>query len=141
MLDVGATYCALVTAAQPVDRVSVTTDALRLSRLAILSGPLSRATEADRRGDRRLVDNGPGPAGPPPGWEGLQGPGPQPRLLARTLRGRSVTSDGKGGFVIELTQTGAVIATTDGTLAVRGDDGYTQTYALDADTRTPQPPL
>ena len=84
---------------------------------------------------------GQGPAGPPPGWEGPHGPGPGPGIAAGTLHSHSVASDGKGGFTTEPTQTGAVIASTDDTLTVRSDDGYTQTYTLSAQTRKAGPSL
>ncbi len=84
---------------------------------------------------------GPGLAGPPLGWEGPPGPRPEAEIAARALHSRSVTADGKGGFTTELTQTGAVIATTGSTVTVRSDDGYTQTYILGADTRAPRQPV
>lgn len=81
-------------------------------------------------------DGGPG-AGHMSGPPGFGGPG----QTQRTLHGEYVVADGKGGFTTELTQTGAVTSATDTALTVRSDDGYSKTYALDADTRKPGQPV
>ncbi|WP_179471282.1 DUF4249 domain-containing protein [Mycolicibacterium vinylchloridicum] len=80
---------------------------------------------------------GQGHAGGPPGWGGPGGPGG----FERTLHGQSVVSDGEGGFSTELTQTGNVTATSDTSVTVHSQDGFSQTYRLDADTRKPPQPL
>ncbi|AQT83146.1 hypothetical protein B1R94_26970 [Mycolicibacterium litorale] len=79
-------------------------------------------------------DGGPGHMGGPPGWGGPGG-------FQRTVHGENVVSDGEGGFTTELTQTGAVTAATATSVSVRSEDGYSQTYVLDADTRKPPQPL
>lgn len=78
-----------------------------------------------------------GPAGGPGGPGAMGGPGDLPR----SLHGEYVVPDGNGGFASELTQTGAVTAVSDTTIAVRSDDGYSRTYALDTNTRKPKQPL
>src|SRR6478736_3109024 len=83
--------------------------------------------------------SGDGHAGGPPGW-GAGGPG-GPGGFQRSLHGENVVSDGHGGFSTELTQTGDVTAASDTSLTVRSQDGYSQTYVLDADTRKPPQPL
>lgn len=57
-----------------------------------------------------------------------------------SLHGELVTSDGKGGFVTMLTQTGTVTAITPATITVRSSDAFTQTYNLPpAAQKTGQP--
>ncbi|MBV8929142.1 MAG: hypothetical protein JO152_08470 [Mycobacteriaceae bacterium] len=62
-----------------------------------------------------------GPAWHGPGIPG--GPGFQP-----PLHGESVVSDGNGGYLTELTQTGTVSAVSDSSLTVQSADGFSQTY-------------
>lgn len=46
-----------------------------------------------------------------------------------------------GGFSTELTQTGDATAASDTSVTVRSQDGFSQTYVVNPDTRTPpQPP-
>ena len=54
---------------------------------------------------------------------------------ADALHGVFVVSDDHGGFTTELTQTGTVTAITDTSITARSDDGFSQTYVIDADTR------
>jgi hypothetical protein len=77
-----------------------------------------------------------GHAGSQSGW----GPG-GPGGFQRSLHGENVVSDGKGGFNTELTQTGDVTAASDTSVTVRSQDGYSQTYVLNTDTRKPPQPL
>jgi hypothetical protein len=72
-----------------------------------------------------------------PGWGGPGGPGG----FQRTLHGQNVVSDGEGGFSTELTQTGDVTASSDTSVTVRSQDGYSQTYVINTDTRKPPQPL
>ncbi|WP_142391330.1 hypothetical protein [Mycobacterium sp. ENV421] len=81
-----------------------------------------------------------GHAGGPPGWGGPGGPG-GPGGSQRSLHGENVVSDGKGGFSTELTQTGDVTAASDSSVTVRSQDGFSQTYVLNTDTRKPPQPL
>ena len=83
---------------------------------------------------------GQGHAGGPPGWGGPGGPG-GPGGFQRTLHGQNVVSDGEGGFSTELTQTGDVTAASDTSVTVRSQDGFSQVYVVNADTRKPPPPL
>ncbi|SBS74421.1 conserved exported hypothetical protein [uncultured Mycobacterium sp.] len=80
---------------------------------------------------------GQGHAGGPPGWGGPGGPGG----FQRTLHGQNVVSDGEGGFSTELTQTGDVTAASDTSVTVRSQDGFSQTYVVNPDTRKPPQPL
>lgn len=88
------------------------------------------------------TDGGPGRMGPPAGWEpgGPGGPG-FPGGNTRTLHSEAVVSDGKGGYLTELTQTGDVSSATDTAITVRSQDGFTHSYVLDADTRRPHQPV
>ncbi|KAA0106147.1 hypothetical protein [Mycolicibacterium sp. P1-5] len=83
-----------------------------------------------------------GHAGGPPGW-GAGGPGGPGGFggFQRPLHGENVVSDGKGGFTTELTQTGDVTATSDTSVTVRSQDGYSHTYVLNTDTHKPPQPL
>lgn len=78
---------------------------------------------------------GPGFAGPPPGFGAPNGSPNGPAGSADALHGVFVVSDGHGGFTTELTQTGTVTAITDTSITARSDDGFSQTYVIDADTR------
>ncbi|MCV7343599.1 hypothetical protein [Mycolicibacterium rhodesiae] len=97
--------------------------------LAVVGGVVIYAT----------AGSGDGHAGGPPGWGG-GGPG-GPGGFQRSLHGESVVSDGKGGFSTELTQTGDVTAASDSSVTVRSQDGFSQTYVLNTDTRKPSQPL
>ncbi|MBB2993377.1 hypothetical protein FHR72_004885 [Mycolicibacterium iranicum] len=62
----------------------------------------------------------PGGVGPGPGGRGpQQGP---------PVHGTVVVADGSGGFVTVVSQTGIVTATGPGSLTVRSEDGFTQTW-------------
>jgi hypothetical protein len=93
--------------------------------LAVVGGVVVYATTGDG-----------GHAGSQSGW----GPG-GPGGFQRSLHGENVVSDGKGGFNTELTQTGDVTAASDTSVTVRSQDGYSQTYVLNTDTRKPPQPL
>jgi len=79
------------------------------------------------------------------GWGGPDGIGPPgaggPGDLPQTLHGEYVVPNDKGGFTIELTQTGTVTKATATSVTVRSDDGYNRAYTLDATTRKPHEPL
>jgi hypothetical protein len=51
------------------------------------------------------------------------GPGGQ-SMLANSLHGEYVVSDGNGGYTTELTQTGTVTAISSTALTAKSDDGY-----------------
>ena len=86
-------------------------------------------------------NSGDGHPGGPPGWGGGPGGPGGPGGFQRTLHGESVVSDGKGGFSTELTQTGDVTAASDTSITVRSEDGFSNTYVLNTDTRKPPQPL
>lgn len=68
-----------------------------------------------------------GPPSPP------QAPAPPAQIPAAApgvLHSESVVSDGHGGFVTKVVQTGVVDQFTLSQIAVRSDDGYTEIYAL-----------
>jgi hypothetical protein len=79
---------------------------------------------------------GPGFGGPggPGGGPGFGGPG-GPASAPAALHGQFVVADGRGGFATELTQTGVVTDISDTSVTARSEDGFTQTYVIDADTR------
>lgn len=80
---------------------------------------------------------GPGFGGPggPGGWPGGGGGS------GDSLHSESVMSDGHGGFTTELTQTGTVTDISDTRITARSDDGFTQTYLINADTHRGRAPL
>lgn len=66
-----------------------------------------------------------GPGGPP----GPPMPPARP-TPAGALHSEYVVADGRGGFTTLLTQTGFVETVTPSSVAVRSDDGFTQSYQL-----------
>ncbi|RDH77950.1 hypothetical protein DVS77_13975 [Mycolicibacterium moriokaense] len=88
---------------------------------------------------------GPPMPGPPPGPGGPKGPGGPPSLAALqspdVLHSEYVESDGHGGFVTKMTQTGTVDEVTLSTIVVRSADGYTQIYAFPSSAVVPAPSL
>ncbi|BBZ36730.1 hypothetical protein [Mycolicibacterium confluentis] len=84
---------------------------------------------------------GPGfgpPGGPPgagPGFGGPGGPGSRDADLPTALHGQFVVSDGKGTFTTQLTQTGTVTDISDTSITARSEDGFTQTYVINTETR------
>lgn len=89
--------------------------------------------------------SGPGFGGPGggPGF-GPGGPGGGPwggGGMADALHGEFVVSDGHGGFTTQLTQTGTVTEISDTTITARSDDGFTQSYLINAGTRRGRVPL
>jgi hypothetical protein len=68
-----------------------------------------------------------------PGGQMQGGPGGQ-SMLANSLHGEYVVSDGNGGYTTELTQTGTVTAISSTALTAKSDDGYTKTYTIDSST-------
>jgi hypothetical protein len=87
------------------------------------------------------------PGGGPGGPDGFGGPGgfgggPGGAAgLADSLHGEFVVPDGHGGFTTEVTQTGTITAVSDGSITARSEDGFTQTYVINADTRRGGAPL
>ena len=59
---------------------------------------------------------------------------------APVLHSESVVSDGNGGFITKIAQTGTVDEVTLQSVVVRSDDGYTQIYTFPANaTNSVQP--
>jgi len=50
------------------------------------------------------------------------------------LHGEFVTSNGSGGYATTLVQNGEVTAISDTSITAKSADGFTKTYAIDADT-------
>src|SRR5262245_2139616 len=70
--------------------------------------------------------------GPPPGMDG-QRDRPDPA----TVRSEAVLADRDGGYTTTLTQTGTITGLTGDSVTVRSSDGFTQSYTLPADAKSP----
>lgn len=72
------------------------------------------------------------------GGPGMGGGGPQPPGgfggMDASLHGEFVVSDGNGGYLTELTQTGKITAISATSVTAASDDGFTGTYTIDAST-------
>jgi hypothetical protein len=83
--------------------------------------------------------------GPPPSLGGPASAGGPPSQVTQqtpdVLHSEYVESDGHGGFVTRIRQTGTVDEVTLSMIVVRSDDGYTQIYAFPSSTVVPQPSL
>ncbi|HET8642793.1 MAG TPA: hypothetical protein VFM37_12695 [Pseudonocardiaceae bacterium] len=80
------------------------------------------------------MDGGPGgPGGGPAGGGPMS---PNGANLLNALHGEFVVA-GAGGYVTRLMQVGALVEASDESITVRSADGFTATYALDADTAKP----
>jgi hypothetical protein len=53
---------------------------------------------------------------------------------ASALHGTYVVADGNGAYTTQLTQTGTVSAVSAGSITVKSQDGYTQTYVVSSST-------
>ena len=69
-----------------------------------------------------------GPVGPGQ-HAGMGGPGPD-AVGATSLHGEFVVRDGAGGYTTVVTQTGAVTAISPTAIAVRSEDGFSQTFVI-----------
>jgi hypothetical protein len=81
---------------------------------AIWAASSSAATEAQA-----------GPGGMTGGPGGMAGGG-----LGRALHGEYVASDGNGGYVTKITQTGEVTELSATSLTAKSDDGFSKTYTI-----------
>jgi hypothetical protein len=70
-----------------------------------------------------------GPVGPGQHGGGRGGSGPD-AVGATSLHGEFVVRDGAGGYTTVVTQTGAVTAISPTAIAVRSEDGFSQTYVI-----------
>jgi len=70
-----------------------------------------------------------GPVGPGQHGGGMGGSGPD-AVGATSLHGEFVVRDGAGGYTTVVTQTGAVTAISPTAIAVRSEDGFSQTYVI-----------
>jgi len=85
-------------------------------------------------------DGMPGGQGGLGGLHGAVG-GPGPAAVDSTsLHGEFVVPDGTGGYLTELTQTGAVTAISPASITVRSEDGYSQTYVIPSTAGNAGPP-
>ena len=82
------------------------------------------ADGADQRGGPGGMRGGPGGMVVRGGVGGLMG----------ALHGEFVTSNGSGGYATTLVQNGEVTAISDTSITAKSADGFTKTYAIDADT-------
>ena len=102
-----------------------------------IAGAGGAAIYAATNNDATNQGGGPGGMGGPGGGRGgVPGGmgGGFGRGMAASLHGEFVVSDGNGGYLTELTQTGKVTAITSTSLTAASEDGYTKTYTLDAST-------
>jgi hypothetical protein len=82
----------------------------------------------------------PPPGNSPPGSPPVEGQA-QKKNRAVPLHGESVVKKDDGGFETRLTQQGAIEAVSSASITVRSEDGFSQTYALNAGTKiTKLPP-
>ncbi len=65
---------------------------------------------------------------------GPGGPGGMGHGVGNALHGEFVVSDGSGGYVTRLVQTGKVTAVDSGSIRVASDDGYSKTYSITSST-------
>ncbi|MGK3202570.1 hypothetical protein [Amycolatopsis sp. MEPSY49] len=70
----------------------------------------------------------------PGGMQG--GPGGMTGGLASALHGEYVASDGNGGYVTKITQTGEVTALSATSLTAKSEDGFSKTYTITSDQAT-----
>ncbi|WP_372666603.1 hypothetical protein [Amycolatopsis kentuckyensis] len=79
------------------------------------------------------TDSATGPGGMPGGMQGgLGGMGG----LGSALHGEYVASDGNGGYVTKITQTGEVTALSATSLTAKSEDGFSKTYTITSDQAT-----
>jgi hypothetical protein len=99
---------------------------------AVIAGVGGAAVYAASDSGPRMMGmhGGPGPAqGDRPAGpvhEASRASGPD----SASLHGEFVVADGTGGFTTVISQTGRVIAISDGSITARSDDGYVQTYVI-----------
>ncbi|HSL36489.1 MAG TPA: hypothetical protein VK883_06640 [Arthrobacter sp.] len=73
--------------------------------------------------------------GPPPGESPAGGQAQKKKNRAVPLHGESVVKRGDGGFETRLTQQGVIEAVGSASITVKSEDGYSQTYAINAGTK------
>ncbi|WP_328617875.1 hypothetical protein OHS18_18470 [Amycolatopsis sp. NBC_00355] len=73
-----------------------------------------------------------GPGGMQGGPGGTQGGPGGAGALGSALHGEYVSSDGNGGYVTKIMQTGKVTALSATSLTARSDDGFSKTYTITA---------
>jgi hypothetical protein len=102
-----------------------------------ITGAGGAAIYAATNNDSSDQGGGPGGMGGPGGGRGPGGQGGFGRGMEASLHGEFVVSDGSGGYLTELTQTGKVTAITSTSMTAASEDGFTQTYTIDASTVVP----
>jgi hypothetical protein len=75
-------------------------------------------------------DTAAGPGGTTGGPGGVQGGPGGAGGLGSALHGEYVASDGNGGYVTKITQTGKVTELSATSLTTRSDDGFSKTYTI-----------
>jgi hypothetical protein len=80
------------------------------------------------------TDTATGMNGGPGGMTG--GPGGGMGALGSALHGEYVSSDGNGGYVTKIMQTGEVTALSATSLTAKSDDGFSKTYTITSDQAT-----
>jgi hypothetical protein len=71
-----------------------------------------------------------------PGGQGMGGAPQGSAALSAALHGEYVASDGNGGYTTELMQVGKVTELSATSVTALSDDGFSQTYTIDAATAT-----
>lgn len=103
---------------------------------AVIAGLGGAAIYAATEGNSHSMAGAHQPFGGPPGAQhgqmgGPGGPMSGPGTLGPApLHGEFVVADGTGGYTTELTQTGTVTAISAGSITVRSEDGFSQTYVV-----------
>jgi hypothetical protein len=76
------------------------------------------------------TDSAAGPGGTTGGPGGMQGGPGGAGALGSALHGEYVSSDGNGGYVTKILQTGKVTALSATSLTAQSDDGFSKTYTI-----------
>lgn len=97
--------------------------------LAVGGGAVIYAATSGGRNEMEAGGPRMGPNGPSFGGSDMSTP----------VHGEFVVSDGAGGYRTEVVQQGTVTEVSDTSITARSDDGFTQTYIVNADTHTLSP--
>jgi hypothetical protein len=104
---------------------------------AVASAGVTAGIMAGNGGTSAAASGGPGGGGQ--GFGGQQGglggaAGGAAGGTMAALHGTYVVSDGNGGYLTELTQTGTVSAVSSSSITVKSTDGFTKTYVVSGST-------
>lgn len=101
-----------------------------------LSGAGAAAVEAGTAQSVTPLTSPTTSVGPPPGNSPAEGQAQKKKKnRAVPLHGESVVKRGDGGFETRLTQQGVIEAVSSTSITVKSEDGYSQTYAINAGTK------